>query len=143
MVRLVALRHVWDPGPENIAGNSYDEVPRKEDPSVSDPASGECQAGHQLYPPVSIPLEPRQSPQFFAMLVFVAMETKASVLGKMTYKVDVKIWDPGAVCVTMYSSTMMSPDYSTNQCNVRVTTRATNSHLRAFPWPGECNAFNV
>ena len=75
------------------------------------------------------------------VMVSVAMETKASVLGKMTYKVDVKIWDPGAVCVTMYSSTMMSPDYSTNQCNVRVTTRATNSHLRAFPWPGECNAF--
>ena len=58
--------HVWDPGPEDIAGNSY-EVSGKGDPSLYDPASVICQADHQLYPPVSVPPEPRQSPKFLAV----------------------------------------------------------------------------
>ena len=138
----VFTAYVWDPGAEDVAGNSS-AVPAKGDPSVSDPVIGVCQTDHQLHPPVSVPLEPGQSSQFLAMLVYVAMETNLSVLEKITCRVDVKIWDPGAVCWTtcLHSNTMVFSDNSTNQCYVRVTTRATNSHLRAFPWPGECNAF--
>ena len=134
--------YVWDPGAGDVAGNSC-EVPGKRDPSVSDPASGECPTVQQLYPPVSIPLKPRQSPQFLAVVVYVAMETNLCVLDEITCRVDVKIWDPETVCwkTCLHSNTMVFSDNSTNQCYVRVTTRATNSHLRAFPWPGECNAF--
>ena len=138
----VLTAYVWEPWAEYVAGNSS-EVPAKGDPSVSDPASGICQADHQLYPPVSVPPEPRQSLQFLAVVVYVAMETNLSVLDKITCKVDVKIWDPGAVCWTtcLHSNKMVFSTNSTNQCYVRVTMRATNSHLRAFPWPREYNAF--
>ena len=134
--------YVWDPGAEDVLRDSS-QLLGIEDHSVSIPASGVFQPNHHLYPPVSVPPEPRQSPQFLSVVVYVAMETNLSVLDKITCKVDVKIWDPGAVCWTtcLHSNTMVFSNNSTNQCYVRVTTRATNSHLRAFPWPGECNAF--
>ena len=60
--------YVWDPGAGDVAGNGC-EVPGKRDLSVSDPVSGVCQADHQCYPPVSVPPEPRQIPQFFGCML--------------------------------------------------------------------------
>ena len=96
--------YVWDPGAEDVVMDSC-HVLSIENYSVSVPASGLFQPNHHLYPSVSVPPDPRQSTQFSAVVLYVAMETNPSVLDNF---VPSSIMEHFALAETS--------DYSSSQC---------------------------
>ena len=150
--------YVWDPGAEDVVMDSC-HVLSIENYSVSVPASGLFQPNHHLYPSVSVPPDPRQSTQFSAVVVYVAMETNPSVLdifnsystSTMQHLVLAEISDYSTSqlkhpCVSYDLTQFYLLQYKFGgvlhgQPTEDIEFYPPLSLLRAFPWPGECIAY--
>ena len=148
-LHTVPVVHVGDLEAGDVVGDGY-QVPGKRDPSVSGLISGKMPAQEQPYPSVSTTPEAFHSLYYSAMSEHASVDTKPCVMDNFASSSSM---DPFAL--------VESSNYSVSQwswsCLVtelhqfdfgsvlhgqrNEDSGITFSHLRAFPWPGECIAF--